>query len=232
MEKWDILVTRATGAENMKRDIALYESHENGSKVSTLGIYSWTKPCISLGYSQKIDDEIDVEKVNYFGWDIVQRPTGGGIVFHNKNEVTYSIITSINNELLPNNLVQSYKKISEAIVFALNSIGISTEISHIKQKQQSSKPNLCFSYPAEYEIVSEGRKIVGSAQKRGKLTLLQQGSIFMSPNEAQYLSMLKKPYLPYNAISVEEIAGRKISFDEMSGSLINGFAKHLGVELV
>jgi len=82
---------------------------------------------------------------------------------------------------------------------------------------------LCFSYPAEYEIVCQGKKIVGSAQKRGKRALLQQGSIFMSPiNEADFalLSDLKERY---NAVSVAEVLGYAIDFKTMSEALVKGF---------
>src|SRR3990167_7314802 len=111
------------------------------------------------------------KRLGALGWDIVKRPTGGGIVFHNEAEVTYSIVTEIGNPLLPKGLVPSYKKISEAVVAGLAGIGVAAELqtSNIKLQNKSKSPNqksrtsLCFSFPAEYEIVVSGKKIVGSA---------------------------------------------------------------------
>ncbi|MBI5700721.1 lipoate--protein ligase family protein [Candidatus Saganbacteria bacterium] len=250
MQNWMLLNEKANGLKNMKRDIELFNNTEATSGSSILRIYSWSKPCISLGYSQKIDEEIDEKKAKEIEWDVVMRPTGGGIVFHNEAEVTYSIVTSIDNPILPKGLVPSYMKISEAVVIALAKIGIQSQILSAKSEilnKKSTTPShsppyqggdvpkgqrgsLCFSYPAEYEIVVDGKKIVGSAQKRGKKALLQQGSIFMSPIDEKIFSVLKKPYHGHNAVSVEEVLGRKVVFDEMAEPLESGFQKILGIQ--
>ena len=239
----ELIMEKAPGKRHMERDIALFNKCENGSNKTILCVYQWNPPCISLGYSQKIEDEIDAEKASKLGWEVVKRPTGGGIVFHNEAEVTYSLITSIDS--LPEGLIPSFMKISGVIVEALGGIGIDSEIrnpkSEIRNKSQFSKfefnkfdiisnfdirhSNLCFSYPASYEIVSNGKKIVGSAQKRGKHSLLQQGSIFVSRIPDELLSVLRKEHEKINAISIEEILGRLPTFEELSVMLIKSFRK-------
>ena len=91
--------------------------------------------------------------------------------------------------------------------------------------------SLCFSFPAEYEIVCDGKKIVGSAQKRGRKTLLQQGSIFVRRTPDEAFSVLKRRYDHIDAVSVEEIAGREVGFDELSDALIRGFEECFGMNL-
>ena len=167
---------------------------------------------------------------------MIKRPTGGGIVFHNEAEVTFSLVTAIDDPILPKGLVPSYKKISEAIVFALKGLGIPAEIRNpsFLSGQVSDfgfrNSALCFSYPAEYEIVADGKKIVGSAQKRGRKALLQQGSIFVCGTEESAFSVLKKPYDDVNAISLEEALGRETTFNEIFSALVDGFGKILGIE--
>jgi lipoate-protein ligase A len=235
----------------MDLDLKLFQDFDKGLITSILRIYSWKPNCISLGYSQSIEKEIDTNKAALLGWDVVKRPTGGGIVFHNEAEVTYSLVTAIDNPLLPKGLVPSYKKISEAVVLGLNTIGVSAKIqSSPRHSLRSCHPSpslmergmnsdvsrkkgvrsLCFSYPAEYEIVANGGKIVGSAQKRGRKALLQQGSVFVRNTTNEALSVLKRRDLELNAVSVEEILGRQISFEELSGALINGFEQGLGIK--
>ena len=85
-------------------------------------------------------------------------------------------------------------------------------------------------YPAEYEIVAKGRKIVGSAQKRGKRALLQQGSIFVSNIDNGAYSVLRNSYEEQNAVSIEAVLGRKVSFEELSKVLTKGFEEKLGIE--
>jgi len=271
MVAWQLIINPdISGRKNMEYDLELFRQYEMGAIPSTLRIYSWLPQCISLGYSQNIEKEIDTVKASALGWDLVKRPTGGGIVFHNEAEVTYSLVTAIDNPLLPQGLVPSYKKLSEAIVYALKIVGIEAEIQNPNYKSQNkfphqnptcssgvlapalrtqcnptasggvfwcgnksqflnSKSQLCFSYPAEYEIVVNGKKIVGSAQKRGKKALLQQGSIFVRNPGQEVFSLLKQPVKEYNAISVEEVLGKEIGFIELSKAIVNGFEKVLEV---
>jgi len=197
----------------MRLDEQLFLDHEEGNNLSTLRIYAWDPPCVSFGYSQEIKKEL-IPK----GWEAVKRPTGGGIVFHNLSEVTYSIVTDLN--AFGEKLIPSYIKISKAIVAGLQKLGIKAEVSE-GENSNSRRNDLCFSYPAEYEIVFAGRKLVGSAQKRGKRTLLQQGSILVKDDENSY---------PAEAITIEEILGRVPAFDEIADALKQGFTERLNCE--
>lgn len=214
----------------MAIDLKLFSDYEGGGSNSCLSIYSWRPNCISLGYAQKVERLIGGKAARRLGWEVVKRPTGGGIVFHNEAEVTYSFVTGIDNPSLPKGLIPSYKKISSAIVFALQKIGIDAEILPTRDPRPATRDPLCFSYPAEYEVVASGRKIVGNAQKRGKRALLQQGSIFVRQTPAELFSLLKMPHAGYNAVSVEEILGRKVGFEEMGEALVEGFKEKLSVK--
>jgi lipoate-protein ligase A len=223
----------------MERDFRLFQDCEKGAIAPTLVIYSWLPKCISVGYSQKIETEIDTTNAASQGWEMVKRPTGGGIVFHNEAELTYSLVTPIAIPLLPPGLVPSYKKISETVIFALSLLGVSAEIraQNLPAGRQGTEhrrqnTGLCFSYPAEYEIVVNGKKIVGSAQKRGRRALLQQGSIFVRNSGPAALALLKKPFPEYNAVSVEEVLGREVDFSPLSEALMAGFENVLGVEFI
>ncbi len=167
---------RFSGKYNMEYDKFLFDNFEQGNAGSTLRIYGWEKPCISLGYSQDSNIELNSSNCEKFNIEIVKRPTGGGIVFHNEHEVTYSFICANDDKRLPEGLVESYKYLSGIVIEALRSLRVPAELSDTRHSDQ---PRICFSYPASYEITLEGHKIVGSAQKRGKKALLQQGSIFV-----------------------------------------------------
>lgn len=221
----------------MEFDRELFRDQEKGKTSSTLRIYSWRTACISLGYSQEIETEIDVAAAGRLGYDVVKRPTGGGIVFHNEAEVTYSLVMSLTDPLLPKGLIPSYKIISEAIVAGLKSLGVRAEVKATRDlprrpagSRHATRDTLCFSYPTEYEIVADGRKLVGSAQKRGKNAMLQQGSVFVRRPEPAVFSVLKKPFLEHKAVSLEELLGRQVSFNELKEALVAGFRDRLGVE--
>src|SRR3989339_741602 len=179
MSKWRLIAApEMTGADNMAYDLKLFSDFEKMPGQPVLRIYSWRPKAISLGYAQKVDREIDLAKAKALGWEVVVRPTGGGIVFHNEAEVTYSLNIALDNPLLPPGLILAYKKISAALIKALAYLGVDAEVAQVAARNESS---LCFSFPAKYEVVARGRKIIGSAQKRGRRALLQQGSIFVRP---------------------------------------------------
>jgi len=232
MRDWRLISSPGLpGAANMELDLKLFHDFERGRIPSTLRIYSWQPRCVSHGYAQKLEEEIDVQRAAKLGYDVVGRPTGGGIVFHNEAEVTYSLVTALDNPLLPKGLVPSYKKISEAIVHGLvRKVGIKASVKAVRAPKPA-RDTLCFSYPAEYEIVVEERKLVGSAQKRGQRALLQQGSIFVRQPEESAFSVLKKPFAAHHAVSLEELLGRPVSFNELKEALVTGFREGLGVKL-
>lgn len=238
MQAWKLVVTpKMSGAENMRLDLEMFNAFEQGVGGPCLRIYSWEPKCISYGYAQEIAGLIDLKRAGELGWDVVRRPTGGGIVFHNRAEVTYSLLTAIDDPKLPQGMIPAYKRISEAVVAGLGELGMQAGIR--KQKAESRKPlgfargkqntGLCFSYPAEYEVVVKDRKIVGGAQKRGRKALLQQGSIFVKETAEQDLALLKEKKLRHDAVSVEQVLGRKVGFEELSGALRRGFEEGLGV---
>jgi len=229
MTEWKLIRSPArSGLLNMSFDLELFNAYEKGGRISTLRIYSWEPQCISLGYAQRIEAEVDLEKAKALSWEVVKRPTGGGIVFHNRAEVTYSLVTAIDNPLLPPGLIPSYRKISEAIVAGLKKIGVKAEVENPGISNRTN--SLCFAFANQYEIVVQGKKLVGSAQKRGRKALLQQGSILISPLPQSIFSVLKKPHPGYNAISLEEVLGRTPGFEEMGEAMIKGFEECFGIK--
>lgn len=160
----------------MAIDLEMFKSC-NSPKVR---LYSWKNKCISYGYAQKIDELINTEKAMENGWEIVKRPTGGGIVYHSTDEVTYSAVCPLT--LLPEGLMGAYYCISNIIVTALRSVGVDARIGSKFQVPGSrfKENGLCFSDTREYEITVGGKKLVGSAQKRGRHAMLQQGSVQFS----------------------------------------------------
>lgn len=212
----------------MRFDLELFRAFEAGEIGPILRFYSWRPQCLTLGYAQKIDREIDLVKAKELGWDVVVRPTGGGIVFHNAAEVTYSLVIGKDDPSLPKGLVPAYQKISAAVVAGLKLIGVPAEVRQVNWPPSESDSTLCFSYPAEYEVVALGKKIVGSAQKRGQRALLQQGSIFVRRIPDDVLAVLRRASPRATAITVEELAQREVGFEELVGAITAGFISVFG----
>ncbi len=198
-------------------------------KKNTLRLYGWSPPAISIGYSQNWNDEIDIDACRRRGIDIVRRPTGGGALLHEK-ELTYSLICY--NKILPHSLSESYQLIARAIIRALRLLGVEAEIRNNFPLRAKKEKFLCLGYLSALDIVVDGKKVVGSAQRRSGDMFLQHGSIFIGLDKEKLLSLTNQKTTPLSAVSLEEILGKPPKFHEVANSLRQGFEDELSIEFL
>lgn len=229
-KEWYLIVdeTPQKGAWNMAVDDYLF--HSLGDKPSTfLRFYQWERPTVSLGYSQHAERVIDMEFCRKNGLDIVRRMTGGKLVLHHQ-EVTYCICSS-DVEMFSPQLMDSYRRISEALMRGLEGMGIKCSLSGETPSFYARGSLPCFSHPARNEIVVEGKKIVGSAQKRTKNRFIQHGSIPLIKDEIllKSVSLMNQEESLLRMTSLTELGGEGISFPGVVEHLIAGFSEHFHV---
>lgn len=177
MPSWFLLVEPEPlpAAENMARDEHLFNlCHEK--KQGFLRLYAWEKPTFSIGVSQRAQRALNIDFLRVNGCEYVRRISGGKAVLHHQ-EITYAVASSEDLFFKDNDLLQSYMLISRVLVQAIRALGVDAVLSKGSAPELSRSSNPCFSFPTPHEIEVAGRKIVGSAQKRDKLALLQHGSI-------------------------------------------------------
>lgn len=171
---WD---APATGPRNMAVDQALLSQTEDTSQV-TLRFYRWSRPTLSLGYFQKLDDR--KKHVSSLGCDVVRRASGGGAILHD-NELTYSLCvpsshrwSSRNTELY----VLVHNKIIQIVNRTVNQLQLFRNVANESPAvTYDNKSFLCFRRRTEGDIVLGKHKICGSAQRRLKNSLIQHGSL-------------------------------------------------------
>jgi lipoate-protein ligase A len=167
-----------TPAENMSRDEALLRRVIAKESVPCVRFYQWKPAGLSLGRFQKIDKGVDLEACRRYGVEPVRRLTGGEAVLHD-DEITYSIIVPFTHPRFDGRgVVDTYRTISRALVKGLELTGVrSTMAGNAPTRSDPAGQGVCFYTPTIYEIVASGKKIIGSAQTREKLIILQHGSI-------------------------------------------------------
>jgi len=167
-----------TGALNMAIDDLLFRQREDSKETSAvLRIYRWSPPALSIGFHQRYDVACDEAFLLGRNIDIVRRPTGGKAVLHHE-ELTYSVTASLEEGFFKgDSLDQSYAKIAMGLKRGLELLGLSPELEQRERKLNVSSPSPCFLVPTQKEILVGGKKVIGSAQKRGVNAFLQHGSI-------------------------------------------------------
>ena len=182
--KWRFLDTgKGNAIFNMAMDEAILSSVRSGVSPPVFRIYEWKSDAITFGYSQNILNIVDVEKCASNGIEITRRLTGGRAVYH-KNELAYSVTGFIDDERFGGTIAGTYRSISAVLAAGLNDRGIGAEITGEKTGAavpRSRQPEPCFLTASKFEITLDGKKIVGSAQRRFKNVFLQQGSIITGP---------------------------------------------------
>jgi lipoyl(octanoyl) transferase len=231
-----------TARYNMDYDLMMVERCRNLSK-SFLRFYRWKPNAISLGYNQnKAMNELTLNfnKCEAGGIDVVQRPTGGRAVYH-ANELTYAVVFRSKRPVR-----DLYKDISLSILDGLKTLdpklfelSFSKDTPDLLKLIKTGMYNLCFNSQVKYEINYRGKKLVGSAQRKYGDIVLQHGSILIGPKHKEIVNYLnisgEERVKMQNEISekttcLNEIAGRKISYDEVSNAVFNGFEKGFNIK--
>lgn len=223
MARWFLLHEKEplSAAENMARDEYLFNRcHEK--KIGFFRLYSWKNPSFSFGVSQKIGKAIDVDIINNNNCSYVRRITGGKTVLHD-HEITYAVISSEDIFYKDNNLHRSYMLISTVLMNAFNTLGLNAYLSAGSPSHLSKNNNPCFSFPTPNELEIQGKKIVGSAQKRNKQALLQHGSIPISMNYDLYAAGTRSQakLIKRSMTTLKEVSDK--TKDDLSRALIESF---------
>lgn len=239
-ETWRRLETGfAPGAWNMAVDEALMETVGRGESPPTLRFYGWDPPALSLGYFQDREQEVDLEGCAAQGFDCVRRPTGGRAVLH-AEEVTYAVVVPEGHPRFQGSVQETYRAISKGLAAGLRRLGVPAEMAPA-ERGAGERSAACFDSPSFYELVVEGRKLVGSAQVRRHGALLQHGSILLRFDPDQLLRCLSGPSGPARerlrrallsrVASLEGVLGRAPGFAEVTGAVAAGFAEVFGMDL-
>jgi lipoate-protein ligase A len=164
-----------SAATNMAIDEALLET----AVVPSIRFYRWRSPALSFGYFGKFSDVAIYAAER----DLVRRWTGGGIVFHG-DDLTYAIVIPASDPMFDESSIAIYEKIHRALADALNGVGERAVVAGgvdpggiALSKHAAASGYNCFANPVRADVMMNGRKIAGAAQRRTRRGLLQQGSI-------------------------------------------------------
>lgn len=223
----------------MALDAAILEAVEDGEALPTLRLYDWSPPCLSLGYSQPFSD-IDLDRLNSRGWDVVRRPTGGRAILHT-DELTYAVIGPKEDPRLSGGLMDSYRWISKALFQALITLDLPVEVHAGKNPLAHQQP-VCFENPSVFEITANGKKIIGSAQARKKSAILQHGSLPLKGDLTRITDVLvyssddersqAGAFLLEKASTASSLLDQEVSWHTAALAFRKAFVEILNIDLV
>ncbi|MCG1421336.1 lipoate--protein ligase family protein [Staphylococcus epidermidis] len=244
-EIWNFINTGSKNSYyNMAMDEALLNFVSRGEIDPVIRFYTWNPATLSIGYFQRLQKEIDIDKVKEKGYGLVRRQTGGRGVLHDK-ELTYSVIVPESHPNMPSTVTEAYKIISQGLLEGFKNLGFETYFAIPRSKEERDKlkqprSSVCFDAPSWYELVVEGRKIAGSAQTRQKGVILQHGSILQDIDIDDLFDMFKfknerlkakmKENFVQKAVAINDISNQHITLNEMENAFEAGFKKGLNID--
>jgi lipoate-protein ligase A len=233
---WRLLETGAgAGTWNMACDRAILDAVERGAAPATLRLYGWSPPAVSLGRHQPDPDGAAALRLAALGVDWVRRPTGGRAVWHGPpaEELTYSVVARLDDPALAGGLGAAYRRIHEGLAAGLARLGVAAALAP-RARAVAVRPTsriACFAASVPNEITVAGRKLVGSAQQRGRVALLQHGSIPLAGDQ-RVLEVTWPGSLAVDAATTVSVAaGRTIGPAEAAGAIAAGIREILAITL-
>lgn len=193
-----------------------------------LRLYTWFSPTLSIGCHQKLNPEI-ISRCAEKKVGLVRRPSGGRAVLH-CNELTYAVISPYECFNSGPALKDIYEAISLWHIKALEKIGIKAAVSGCRHGgRHYAGRDSCFDSSTPYELTVGGRKIAGSAQKRGRSAFIQHGSILIDMDHNLYSALMGGGHFSYTTLRSEGYRG---TYEELANLMTETFASYFSVKLL
>lgn len=111
------------------------------------------RPAVIVGFNQEVNTEVNLDYLKEKGIDLVRRVTGGGAVYHDLENLNYTIVGRSED------LERDYPEYASLLAKALQTLGVPATLS------------------GRNDILVEGRKVSGFAKRVCKNRLMVHGTL-------------------------------------------------------
>lgn len=235
MKTWRVIVSPDTDPYmNMAVDEALLRTYDHNKQMPVLRFYRWKTPAVSIGVSQKPLEALNLPSIRTKNIVFVRRMTGGEGIYHGQ-EITYSIVCSKHDLSLPDSVRKSFRIITDFILDAFREFGLKPYYAgDTNEYSHGGAASFCYSTREHFDVMIDGKKLGGNAQKRTGDIIFQHGTIPLRLNFSAIRRCFRGELgdIENNIISLDQACGKDIEFDEGVKQLKNSFAKAFSVRML
>lgn len=192
---------------NMARDAkSLERVAAEASAPAVLRLFRFAPAGITLGRAQDPARELDLERLAADGVSWAVRPTGGRAIWHDE-EWTFSLVTRLGPGGWAADPHAAYERTGRLLAASLTALGVPATLAPGSPRgpgaprERAGAAPACFASSARHELLLEGRKLAGIAQRALHGALLQQGSVLLGDSHLRLADYQRGP--------AEEIGARR-----------------------
>lgn len=227
VKAWRCIDTGISTAQwNMAVDEALLENFSDGD-LPILRLYGW-ESALSVGRFSKLQRSVDLEKLNARGLAYVRRMTGGGVLVHG-GDLSYALIMP-RAFLAGSGVKESYRYLCRFLVRLYAKLGLHAGFAQSLQCEGRGS-EVCLADNEAYDLMIEGGKMGGNAQRHTRKVLFQHGSVPMTLDAARFAPLFLSDSGLERAATLERL-GKAIEYRSLAALLQEAFCESFGVELV
>jgi lipoate-protein ligase A len=221
----------ADGPWNMAVDEAMARAVGEHQAPPTLRFYAWGTPSVSFGYLQRTPGGVDLAACRRHGIGLVRRITGGRAVLH-ADELTYSVAVPLQGPWHSLPVPEVFARIGCGLMAGFERLGVKARLGESRTLSVGGESGgACFLQRRMPAILVDGRKLVGSAQRRWDRFLLQHGSILLDFDP--HLHRLVFPEWPQDdstapVTSLRHLLGTVPPIGDLASALSAGWCAALG----
>lgn len=148
-------------------------------------IYLWINaPAVIVGINQNTVQEVNLDYTTSHGIKVVRRQTGGGAVYHDLNNLCYTVIAPFREN------VDNYRRFTAPVIEYLNTLGVKAEFS------------------GRNDIVVGGKKISGNAQTVSGGRIMHHGTLLFDTDMTALTFALKPNKLKTESKGIKSVRAR------------------------
>ena len=154
-------------------------------------VYLWRNaPAVIVGVNQNAFNEVNLSYTQNNDIKVVRRLTGGGTVYHDLNNICYTVIAPYDSSK------DNYKEFTKPVIDYLNSLGVKAEFS------------------GRNDITIDGKKISGNAQTVYNNRIMHHGTILFKTDMSVLDKALKPSKLKMESKGIKSVRARVTNVSE------------------
>lgn len=164
---------------------------KNMPKDDSYFLFYVNRPSIIIGKNQNTIEEVNQPYIDEHGIDVVRRISGGGAVYHDTGNLNFSFVTDDDG-----NSFHNFKKFTEPIVEALQSLGVDVDMSGRNDIQVGSA------------------KISGNAMVKVKDRMFSHGTLMLNSELNEVQNALKVNPAKIKSKGIKSVRSRVANISE------------------